>query len=106
MSEPLGAPAQDRDKVLQDMVRILQDMTSDWDTGYEGAIQSTTRLIGDLGFESIDVVQLIVAIEEQYRRKDLPFVDLVMHEGHYKEELTVAEIVEFLTKNLSAPRSV
>lgn len=95
------SPRATRDSVFQDMVRILQDMTSDWDTGYEGGIQMDTRLIGDLSFESIDVVQLIVAIEEHYRRKDLPFVDLVMQDGRYKEELKVADIVEFLTKNLN-----
>lgn len=100
MTEPASTPSHDRERLFQDMAAILQDMTSDWDTGYEGGIRPDTRLIGDLSFESIDVVQLIVAIEERYRRKDLPFVDLVMHEGRYKEELTVAEIVEFLAKSL------
>jgi acyl carrier protein len=92
----------DRQTVFQDMVTILRDMTSDWDMEYEGGIGPETRLIADLGFESIDVVQLIVAIEEHFQRRDLPFVELVMHDGRYVEELRVADIVGFLAKHLNA----
>jgi acyl carrier protein len=96
-----GSNTYSRETVFQDMVAILKDMTSDWDMDYEGSIQPETRLIADLGFESIDVVQLIVAIEEHFQRRDLPFVELVMHDGRYVEELEVGNIVSFLAKHLT-----
>jgi acyl carrier protein len=89
-----------RDTVFADLVHILEDMTSDWDMEYSGGIQEDTRIIGDLQFESIDVVQLLVAIEEHFQRNDLPFVELVMKDSRYVDELRVGEIADFLTKHL------
>jgi acyl carrier protein len=54
----------------------------------------------DLAFESIDVVQLVVALEKNFERKGLPFEQLFMRDGDYVDELEVKEIVEFLHKNL------
>ena len=96
-----GGNSPDRETIQQDLIRILENFTSDWDTGYEGGIKPETRLFADLAFESVDVVQLLVAIEEQYHRRDLPWVDLVMQEGRYKEEMQVADIVGFLEKSLN-----
>jgi acyl carrier protein len=87
--------------IFNDMVGILKNMTSDWDTGYEGEIIADTRVIGDLGFESIDVVQLVVAIEEHYQRRDLPFERLLMEDGHYVDEVKVGKVVDFLAENLN-----
>ncbi len=67
-----------RDTIQKEFVSILEDMTSDWDVDCDGGITLETRLIADLAFESIDVVQLIVAIEERFQRRDLPFEKLLM----------------------------
>jgi acyl carrier protein len=75
-------------------------MTSDWDTGLSGDIEGETSLMCDLTFESIDVVMLIVAIEERFRRKGLPFEELMMVDGRYVEDLKVSDVVDFLDKNL------
>jgi acyl carrier protein len=91
-----------RDAIFQDMTKILQNMTADWDTDHEGGIQPKTRLINDLGFESIDVVQLVVAIEEHYQRRDLPFMELLMENGRYVDDLQVGDAVDFLEKHLNA----
>ncbi len=89
-------------EVFQNIVGILQDMTSDWEAAYDGGIQPGTRLIADLGFESIDVVQLVVAIEEAYQSRSLPFEKLLMADGRYVDELSVSQIVDFLVANLNA----
>jgi acyl carrier protein len=90
----------DREAIHQGVIGILKNMTSDWDMDFEGEIQRETRLISDLGFESIDVVQLIVAVEEHFQRRDLPFAELVMEDGRYVEELHVGNIVDFLVTYL------
>jgi acyl carrier protein len=91
----------DRETIFRDMVQILENMTSDWDTSHEGEIRPETRLIADLGFESIDVVQLVVDIEERYQRRDLPFEKLLMENDRYVDELQVGKAVDFLVTHLN-----
>ena len=43
-----------------EVIGILKNMTSDWDTGFSGEIQADTRLVADLCCESIDMVQFVV----------------------------------------------
>ncbi len=86
--------------ILTDLTDILKDLTADWDTSHDDDIGPATKLIGDLNFESIDVVQLITAIEEHFSRRDLPFEQLLMKEGQYVDEVSVGEMVDFLAKHL------
>lgn len=87
-------------ELFEKMVGIVKNMTADWDTGYSGEIGPDTRLIADLGFESIDVVHLVVAIETAFGRSDLPFEELLMRDGRYVDELTIRDAVSFLEKHL------
>lgn len=95
-------PQNENDQVTSELVAILENLTGDWETGFSGAIGSDTKLIADLGFESIDVVHLIVALEEHYRRNDLPFESLLMQEGRYVQDLQVGDVAEFLRQHVAA----
>jgi len=90
----------DSKTLLDDVTRILEDMTSDWDLEFSGGVGPETCLISDLAFESIDVVQLVVAIEERFSRRDLPFEKLLMADGRYVDDVRVSQIVQFLESNL------
>jgi len=92
----------DRESLLQRVIFILQDMTSDWDLDYSGGIGPQTCLISDLTCESIDIVQFIVALEEEFQRRDLPFERLLMTDGRYVDDLTVNEVVDFLETNFNS----
>jgi acyl carrier protein len=94
----------DEKTILQSVIRILEDMTSDWDLDFSGGIKSDTRLIADLAFESIDMVQFVVAIEEKFMRRDLPFEKLLMVNGRYVDDLSVAEVSGFLQEHLIPKR--
>ena len=89
-----------KDRIQKDLVAILADMTADWDLGLSGPIGPDTKLIADLGFESIDVVQLVVAIEEQFHQRGLPFEEFFMVGGRYVDEIRVSDCVDFLHRNL------
>lgn len=91
--------APDRATIQRELVGVLSDMTADWDTS-AGPIGDETKLIADLGFESIDVVHLVVAIEEKFLRRDLPFQELLMADGQYVDELTVAQVVDFIARHV------
>jgi acyl carrier protein len=88
------------DQYVQDTIEMLQELTSDWDTDLESQISPTTSIVNDLGFESLDVVYLVTAIEQRYGRRDLPFEQLLMVDGRYVDDLTVTEIAAFLQKNI------
>lgn len=98
--EPKSTHSVNPDLILPDLIGMLKDLTSDWDTGFSGEISPATRLMGDLAFESVDVVHLIVAIQERYGKFDIPFEKLIMNEGRYVTDLTVEKIAEFLKANL------
>ena len=85
-----------KDPVAETVVKVIRDMTSDWDLGTDEAISPDTQLIGDLAFESIDVVQLVVSLEEAFSKRSIPFEKLLMDEGRYVEDLSVRQVVDFL----------
>jgi acyl carrier protein len=89
-----------KEKILEDIIQVLGDMTSDWDIDYSGKIGSDTHIISDLELESIDVVQFIVQLETKFQHKDLPFEKLLMAEGRYREDFSVQEVLSFLEKYL------
>lgn len=82
------------------VIESLEEMTADWDLDFTDGITLKTRLIEDLAFESVDIVQMVVLLEQQLNRKDIPFEKLFLHEGDYVNEIRVAEIVDFLKKYL------
>jgi acyl carrier protein len=86
--------------ILQDVIKILQGMTGDWEMEFSDPIGAETMIISDLEFESIDVVQLVVQIEEFYKRKDLPFEKLLMRNGRYRDDISVRDVVDFLRASL------
>ena len=94
----------DKDAILDDIRKILHDMTSDWEMAFADAIGPETRLMADLTFESIDVVQLAVAIEEHFNRSNLPFQKLLMTaDGRYVDDLRLSELVNFVYTQLNNP---
>jgi len=91
-------------QVVRDaVVRILNDMTSDWETEFAGPIGPDTHLVAELGFCSIDIVQLAIALEEFFECKGLPFQQvLTTADGKYVDDITVSELVQFLCRNVTA----
>lgn len=84
------------DRYLAELVTLLEDFTQDWDHDFSGRMNRDTRLLADLGFESIDIIQLVVAIEEEVSKKKVPFDKLLMKDGRYVDDLSIGQIAEFL----------
>ena len=82
------------------MVSILTDMTSDWDIELDSAINNDTQIIADLAFESIDIVELVVAIEQAFESRGIPFEQLLMVDGRYVDDLSVAQISQFVAAHV------
>lgn len=90
------------DSFQRDTIELLEELTSDWDTGLDEPLNANTAIVGDLGFESLDVVYLVTAIEQKYGRRDLPFERLLMVDGRYVDDLTVSQIAEFLHEHIGS----
>ena len=54
---PITAAADSQGSTIQSgLLEILEDMIADWDMDLDNPLGPDTKLIADLGFESIDVV--------------------------------------------------
>ncbi len=84
------------------VIGVLHETIRDWDLELEEEIGSETKLIEELAFESIDIVQFFVALEQALERKDLHFEKLLIKEGAYVDDVSVNEIVDFVALELQA----
>jgi acyl carrier protein len=91
-----------RQVIEEKVVQVLADMVRDWDLDLDDPISAETKIIGDLAFESIDLVQLTVAIEKTFNIRGLPYEEMLMEDGHYITEITVSQVVDFLDTKLNA----
>jgi acyl carrier protein len=82
------------------VVDVLKDMTQDWDLELPNGIGPTTSLVGDLAFESIDVVQFAVSLEQALGQKGLPFEKLFIKDGDYVDDVEVRQVTEFLRQEM------
>jgi len=89
-----------RDTVNQTVVTVLADFVRDW--GLDVDITPETTLVGDLNFDSIDVIQLTVALERAFGSRKIGFQDLLMQGGRYVDDLSVAQFQAFLETRLAA----
>jgi acyl carrier protein len=98
----MEARLESREQEIRDeLISILGDMTADWELDLPDGINGATGLIGDLGCESIDIVMFIVAVEERFGRKGLPFEALLMEDDRYVTELSVDDVTAFLARELT-----
>jgi len=88
-----------KDKVLKDIVAIITDLTSDWDSDVE--VSSETRILNDLGFSSIDVATM-ASILEQYYRRSFPFAEFLLElEKKGAQDLKLDQLADFIYSNLN-----
>jgi acyl carrier protein len=82
----------ERSVTLAVVIATLQDLIRDWEI--DEPIGSDTRVVADLGFESIDLIQMAAALEEAFRPHRISFVDMLVADGRYVDDLSVGEIVD------------
>lgn len=92
-------------KIRSTIIDCVEKITQDWDLELDDEITVDNKLVADLDFASVDFIQLIVAIEEQLDRK-LGFHDLLMSDGQYVEDLTIAETIDFVDKKVNQTSAI
>lgn len=87
-----------RDQILVEVLELLGKVVRDWE--FEAPVTAETRLHGDLGFESLDLVVLGAAVQERYQQT-FPFPELFAEIGQREmQDLKVGEWVDFIHRHL------
>ena len=91
----------DKEIIMNDLVRIIENMEGDWEMEFGEQIGPETFLVADLAFKSINVAQLAATIGEHFQKKRLPFQKLIMPDCRVVKDLQVSDIVDFLYVHLN-----
>ena len=89
----------EKEAVKTVLIEIVEDLVQDWGLDLDGPINGETRLVNDLNFASVDIIQLCVAVEEHYGRK-MKFQDLLMQDGSYLRDLGLSRMGAFVAERL------
>lgn len=87
---------------LKTVCAIVDDLIQDWGLELDQPVGAATLLVADLDFASVDIIQLCVALEQTYERK-LGFQDLLMRDGSYVSDLTLAQVAAHVESRLQQP---
>lgn len=85
--------------VRETVISTLRDFIQDW--GLDAEITPETTIVEDLEFDSIDVIQFTVALESAFGSRKIGFQDLLMQDGRYVDDLSVAQFQAFLETRLA-----
>lgn len=87
-----------REQVEADTFELLRQLADDWE--YSAEIGPETRLLADMGLESLGVVILSASVQDHYGVV-LPFADFFVEIGQRAErDVTVGEWADFVYRHL------
>jgi acyl carrier protein len=89
--------ASTRDQLRADVLEILREKTRKLDSDFSGTLTEETRIVGDLDFESVLIVEFCMAIGKHFQKK-LPFQNLVFQNGRF-QDFTVGQLLTFLEEH-------
>ncbi len=96
--------AEERAAIERKVIAVAIDTVADWGLDLSGPITAETRLMEDLSFGSIDIVQFAVGIERSFDRKGLPFEKLFVKNGAYVDDISISQLVDFLCAEIDDAR--
>lgn len=90
-----------RDTAEGTVIAVVEDLIQDWGLDLSDGVSGGSKVVEDLQFASVDIIQLCVALEQAYERK-FGFQDLLMKDGSYVGDLSLAQFASFIDAKLSA----
>jgi acyl carrier protein len=94
--------AEERAAIESKVIAVATETIADWGVDIPGGITRQTKLVKDLNFESMDIVQFAVGIERAFDQNGLPFEKLFMKDGAYVDDISISELTDFLCTELAA----
>jgi acyl carrier protein len=87
--------------VENQLTELVAEIVNSWGYDMPGDTGSATRLVADLGFQSVDLVMLMLAIEAHWDVSGIPFEQLLLVDGsRYLDELSIGDLSRFLAEEL------
>ncbi|MDC3957713.1 hypothetical protein [Polyangium jinanense] len=83
--------------ILKIVQTVVGEIIEDWHLDVE--ITPETQLVADIGFTSMDFIDLFASIDTQLRRKIAYEPLLQTPGGNYRADITSGEIASFIWKN-------
>ena len=94
----------DHSAALATVTATLENLMQDWDI--DEPIRRETRVVADLGFESIDLIQMVAELERAFQLPGGSLVDMLIAGGRYVDDLSVGEIADGVAARVARnPRS-
>lgn len=82
------------------LIKLIEALMYEQGYDHDEVITADTALVDDLGFSSLDFVQLIVDIEGDLEQK-FGFQALLLKDGSYVKDVTISEISSFISQQLT-----
>jgi acyl carrier protein len=92
--------AEERAAIERKVIAVATDTVADWGLDLSSPITAGMKLMEDLNFGSIDIVQFAVGIERAFDRKGLPFEKLFVKNGAYVDDISISQLIDFLCAEL------
>lgn len=89
-------------EIIEAVSELVSSTIVDW--GLEVPITPNTQLIQELGLTSMDMINLLAAIDMRFNCR-LPYETLVRDDKGYRQEISVGEICSFVSQNFGVERS-
>jgi acyl carrier protein len=88
-------------RILTEVIELMTQLAGDWE--YSGDLTPETRLLRDMGLESLDLV--VLGAELQKRYGNLPFTTFLAELGERpadERDVTIRELVTFVCRHATA----
>jgi len=84
---------------------ILAEFADEWGLD-DLELTAETSLKSDMSFESTDIMQLFLGVQEAFPTVQIPFQSLVMKDGKFVDDLTVRDVIAFVNTEVAKSISV
>lgn len=91
-----------RNIILHKVIEAATGLTQDWEHAFSDPIAPETRLVADLGCQSLDIVVLTAQLSRQLNHTDLPFERLFLPQGKPVGDISVGTLAEFFWEHTQA----
>lgn len=87
-----------RSTTMDTVITTIESLVQDWDV--DEPVGPDTRVVADLGFESIDLIQMVAALERAFRLTGRSLVDMLVADGQYVDDLSIGQITDGIASRL------
>jgi acyl carrier protein len=78
------------------------NLTQGWERAFAAPLVPETRLIADLGCQSLDIIVLMAQLSRQLERHDIPFERLLLADGKPVPDVSLGRLADFLWEQTKA----